>query len=280
MNDDEARAVLRAHGEEDIPERGRLRAELKARAAMYADQDDMADPAAADGAPVTAAAEPDLPGDGAETVAAERRPRRVTASRPGLRERLSGRASPGKGKPRKKAKHPRVPVDRITGMVWEALGRMAGAISPPVGRCMQLQAPVTGLVLEDIVKGTFADQVLQPLARAEEKGKAAFAVIAPPVLVLALEQAQQLPDNQRIPREAFLVPALREALALWGEVAEGKMEEQMARAAKMGPRYEQADALLAMIFAPPAAGPGTPPPGPDAEDDAAAKAQQMAGASA
>jgi hypothetical protein len=276
MNDDEARAVLRAHGEDDIPERGRLRAELRARAQHYADQD----AAEAEPGDVTTAA--DLDGE-PQAVAAERRPRRVRTPSPGLRERLSGRQRGGQGKPKRKAKprRPRVPVDRITGMVWEALGRMATPISPPVGRCMQLQAPVTGLVLEDVVRGTFIDTALQPLARAEEKGKKVFAVAAPPVLVFALEQAQHLPDAQRLPREAFLVPALREALALWDEVAAGKMEEQMARAEKLGPRYEQADRLLAMIFAPPAGGPATSPPPPGAaEDDEAARAQRMAGATA
>jgi hypothetical protein len=277
MDDEEARAILRAHGEEDIPERGRLRAELRARAQHYADQD----AAEAEGEPGDVTAAADLPGDGAEPVAAERRPRRVRTPSPGLRERLSGRQRGGQGKPRRKAKpkRPRVPVDRITGMVWEALGRMATPISPPVGRCMQLQAPVTGLVLEDVIKGTFVDTALQPFARAEEKGKKVFAVAAPPVLVFALEQAQRLPDAQRLPREAFLVPALREALALWDEVAAGKMEEQIARSEKMGPRYEQADRLLAMIFAPPTGGPATSAPPPEAaEDDEAARAQQMAGA--
>lgn len=274
----DVRAVLREHGHQP-PERGRLHQH------WYDLYDQIASGAAGpDGgglydAGVTAA---DFPEGEAESPAAERRPRRPRTPRSGLRERLSRAAGGGQGQKHAKAsqakpKRPRVPVDHIVGLVWEGLGRMFTPISPATGRCLQLQAPITGLVLEDVVRGTFADRALQPLARAEEKGKKVIAVAAPPMIVLALEQAQRLPDPQRMAREAVLIPMLREALVIWDEVAGDKLEEQLDRSAARGPAYERADRIMAQIFAPPtpagAGGHGTSP-----EDEAAAAAQaHMAG---
>lgn len=277
MSDDhdpaDIRAVLREHGHEP-PARGKLsQAWLDIYDAIRAGQDSQPPEGSYDGG-VTVADFP--PGeDEADTgeVPAERAPRKPRAKRQPLTERL--RAARGKPKPKGRAK-PRVPVDRVVGMVWEALGRMFTPLSPPTGRCLQLQAPVAGLILEDVVKGTVADRVLQPLARAEEKGKKVLAVAAPPMLVLAIEQAQALPDPQRMAREAFLVPMLLESLTLWDDVAGEKIEAQMARDAERGPARERAQRIMAMIFAPPtpAGSPGTSP-----EDETAARAQaDMAGA--
>ena len=274
MSDDPAdiRAVLREHGHEP-PARGQLgRAWLDIYAEIQAGQNGQPAPSDDDGVtvagPLPGDAEPDTDGP-----PAERRPRKPPATRKPLSERL--RAARG-GKPKRKVKHPRVPVDRVVGVVWEALGRMFTPLSPPTGRCLQLQAPVAGLILEDVVKGTVADRVLQPLARAEEKGKKVLAVAAPPMLVLALEQAQGLPDAQRLAREAFLVPMLLESLLLWDDVAGEKIEAQIQRDAERGPARERAEKIMAMIFAPPTAGAASPAP----EDEAATRAQAdaMAGA--
>lgn len=279
MSDDPAdiRAVLREHGYEP-PARGKLSADwLDKYASIQAGTDGSQVPGDDDPADVTAASYPD-PGPLAagEAMPAENRPRKTAAGRKPLSDRLKAARGGTRGRKRK-VKHPRVPVDRLTGVVWEALGRLFTPISPPTGRCLQLEAPVAGLILEDIVRDTAADRILQPLARAEEKGKKILALAGPPMIVLALEQAQQLDDAQRMAREAFLIPMLREALVLWGDVAGDKLEEQMARAAERGPSYERADELMALIFAPPTAGPATSPPAPEDEDDAAAEAQHMAG---
>lgn len=255
MDDSEAREILRAHGEEP-PARGRLNDEWKARATHYADQDD-----ASVDVGDTGAGEPPAPVTG---VPVEAQPRRVRVSRPALRDRVKGHQR----KRRPKRKHPRIPVDSLISSAWAALGGLAGNIDPPLGRCLVMQAPVSGLILEDLVKDTAVDRVLQPIARAEEKAEKALALFAPPAIVAALEVAQQLPEQQRKTREAILIPLLERSMVLWVRIAGDKIGQQLERAAEEEPAREKARQLLAMIFGPPA---GTAPPAP--EDDAAARAQ-------
>lgn len=269
----DVRAVLREHGEEP-PERGKLSAD------WYAKYDAIkAGTAPADGydAGVT---EADFPADEDETAAPpgpEQKPRKPRRTRPaasGLRDRLAGKGKPrGKGKP----KRPRIPVDRLIERGWEVLARLTTPVSPPVARCLEMQAPVAGLILEDVVKGTMVDRALQPIARAEDKGRKVAALAGPPMIVAALEQAQRLPDTQRQMREAILVPMLRESLVLLVEVAGEKVDEQMRRAEERGPAYAKADEYMAMIFAPPSPAAGG---GMSAEDEDVARAQAgaMAGA--
>lgn len=202
----------------------------------------------------------------------EARPRRVRTSRPTGRDRLraiQGRVVAGKGKPGKgRKKHPRVPVDRLIGRGYETLGRVFMRVSLPIGRCIQWQAPSAGLILEDAVRDTFVDRALQPIARAEHKAEAVAALAGPPVLIGMLQAAQGLPAEQRAMREAFIVPMLREAIALNIRVSGDQMEKMMQREQEEGPIYEQADRIMAGLFAPPSEP-------PSADDQAAAAAQAM-----
>ena len=253
MDDNEARAILHEHGE-DPPKRGRLAPKWHELAEGYR-------PGAADGdsydggtspedfgEPVSVAAPPpDTP-----TLPAERRPRKPRASRPTLRERVTS----AKGKPKTKGKpKPRVSLAPLIGHFWSGLGGLAAQIDVPVGRCVQMQAPVAGFIMEDIVKGTVADRALQPLARAEDKGKKAAALFGPALCVAGLEMAQRLPDPQRKAREAILWPMLIQMLILGEEVA-GEYAPAMAeRIEREGPAREHAEKLASLIFAQP---PGTP----------------------
>lgn len=287
MSDDDRdpadiRAVLREHGHEP-PARGKLSRDwLDIYDAIRAGQDGGPPPEGSyDGGVTVADFPPDEDEAAAGGVPAERAPRKPRATRKPLTERLKAARGKAKAKPKGKPR-PRVPVDRVVGMVWEALGRMFTPLSAPTGRCLQLQAPVAGLILEDVVKGTVADRVLQPIARAEEKGKKVFALAAPPAIVLAIEQSQaaviagRLTEQQYRAREAILLPMLQESLMMWDDVAGEKIEAQMARDAERGPARERAQRIMRMIFAPPTAGPGTPSP----EDEAAAAAQAAAMAGA
>lgn len=286
MDDSEARAVLAAHGI-PAPSRGRLRPDLRDQA------DELAKAGGGpeyDGGITEADFPPDdsppaelggeLGGElgaapGAEPASGERRPRRVRQAGPGIRGRITGTPPP---KSRSKAKgkkqeHPRVPVDGLIERTWEMLARMAMPVSPPVARCMAFQAPVAGLVLEDAVRGTFIDRGLQPVARAEDRAEKVVALIGPPMIVGALQAAQGLPDDQRMMREAILLPMLRETLAMQVRVAGDKIDRVMARNAERGPVYEQVDAMIKAIFEP-----LVPPPGAgDLEADEVARAQSMAG---
>jgi hypothetical protein len=164
-----------------------------------------------------------------------------------------------------------VPVDRLIGRGYEIAGRVMMQISPPIGRCIQWQAPTAGVILEARIRDTFVDRALQPLARAEDAGEAVFALAGPPVIIGMLQAAQGLPEEQAAIRVAFLMPVLREALAVNVRIAGEQMEAIAAKQTAEGPIYERVDRLIAMMFAPPS------PPGPDADDQAAAAAQHMAG---
>lgn len=252
LSDEDRRAILREHGHTP-PAKGKL-------SGHWRDLVDDIRTGAEPGSPepgesydagVTAAdfpdpaPEPDGAVEGTPVIPAERRPRRVKPQRPTLTGRLKG--ARGKAAARK-PKRPRVPVDRIVSRFWDVLGGLAGRVDPPLGRCLQMQAPVAGLILEDVVKGTMVDRALQPLARAEEKGEKVLALAGPPMLVLALEKAQGLPPQERAMREAVLLPMLEESLHLWTKIAGDKVAEKARRDAEDGPAREQVAELLAMIW--------------------------------
>ena len=254
MDDAQARALLREHGEEP-PARGRL--------APYwhemADELTSGIPAAApvgpeadeDFSPVAEAAPP--PDDDAGPGLTETRPRKVasrTRIRPSLKDRLSGGTGKGKA-PRKR--HPRVSTASLISSVWGALGGLAGQIDRPVGACLQMQAPVAGVVLDDVVRDTFADKALQPLARAEDKAKKVAAIVGPPLCVAGLEMAQQLPEPQRKAREAVLWPMLIQMLMLGEDVAGEYADKISERLADEAPRRERAERMASAIFAMPGA---------------------------
>jgi hypothetical protein len=143
-----------------------------------------------------------------------------------------------------KLKRPRISVDRIVGRGWEMLARIVQPVNLPIARVLEVQAPVAGLILDSIIKDTLFDKILQPMAQAEEKGEIAFALIGPPLLV-GLIQAK--PEMQ-----AVLVPALKEALRVWIDVAGPKIEIVKKRDAEFQEHYGQdIDNMIAMFFRPP-----------------------------
>lgn len=252
----EIRSVLREHGHA-VPARGRISAEDLERYSKLVNGGQAADPGPDAGdydAGVSAADFPDDPGgDGQAPPMTERAPRRPARGRKAgasLRDRLSGKQPGGAarpGKARKGRRLPRVPVDRLIERGWEVMARIAAPVSPPVSRCLAVQSPVAGLILEDVIRDTAADRVLQPLARAEEKAEKVIALVAPPVIVGALQAAQGLPEDQRMMRQAILVPMLRESMVLWVKIAGDKVTEKATRDAEMAPIYAKVDELMAFI---------------------------------
>lgn len=249
------RAILREHGH-NPPDRGKLSAADRDLARSYVNEP--ADPPAGEQTPPTAPAgdydggvtEADFPPeDEPPALPPERKPRRVRATRgPTLRERLGGKAKPAKGRPRRA----RVPVDGLISRMWDGFARMAAPVSRPLAVTLALQAPVAGLILEDEVKGTVVDRVLQPAARWEQRGEKVFALVGPPVIVLAMEQAQGLPEPQRSLRLAVLQTMLIEALTMWVKISGDKMEEAAARVAASEETRQQVAAIIAQIFTVPA----------------------------
>jgi hypothetical protein len=108
-----------------------------------------------------------------------------------------------------------------------------------------MQAPVAGMVLEDKVRDTLVDRVLQPLARAADGGNVAMAIIGPPLLIQILTMQPQ--------RVNQIVPLLRVSLRSWVQIAGEQMEkleqEEQVFEDKYGKRVdEMIEYLLAPMF--------------------------------
>ena len=242
MDDAEARAILREHGE-DPPKRGQLGGEWRERAEAYR--------AGAD--ELTAAGPlPDDAGAGQEAAAGEveHKPRRVRQARPTLADRLrAGRSKGGTRRRPARAKHPRVSVAEVCGSAWYGLARVAANVDIALSRCLQLQSGVAGEILEDIAKDTFVDTLLQPVARGAEKGKKAAALLGPPMLTTAIRAAEGLPEPQRSIRLAFLVPLLEESLVMMARVTGDMSKRVTAKIEEEAPLREMAKAQVQLIFA-------------------------------
>lgn len=265
QDDAEVRAVLRENGV-DVPSRGRISAANLARyqeitGSGFGDGGGLPPDPDYDGGVTDADFPPDEIEDTPAAVEPERKPRRVRQTRPagGLAARLRG----GKTKPAakgRKPKHPRVPVDRLIEHLWGLLARISEPIAPATSKCLQLEADVAGVVLEDIVRGTVVDRALQPVARAEEKGKKAAALAGPPLIVLGLEMAQGLPPEQRAARQMILLPMLREALALQVEIVGERAAEIAERASSRAETDAEVQKRMELILAPLMAGQPEPEP--------------------
>lgn len=162
---------------------------------------------------------------------------------------------------RAKSKKPRVAVSRLVSRGWEGLARLVANVNYPVSRVLQVQAPVAGALLEDVIKDTIVDKALQPLARAGEGGELMFALAGPPMIVAALTT----PQGQRPEMQAFLVPALKEALRSWIDVAGPRLKELEERDKQFQEQYgDQIDSMIASFFAPQEGAPYHPDENPNA----------------
>lgn len=279
----EKRAWLREAGYQ-VAEKGRLHPDLEAAFAA-AHPGGNGTPAAA-----AAAAGPDYP-DGMtedefadaelpESVAAELgADLDETSPRPPARRGAVGRRA-GRGwrfgrdrggqRRKSKAKKPRVSVEDVIAGGWRIMARVARPV-PPLQRTLKVQAPVAGLLLEDAIKGTMVDKLLQPLARAQVQGKVIAALAGPPVLVtvisMHLAQCQQAGAD---PNPVFMSATsemLRESLIIWMDVAGPKFEAALARERAFEQHYGQdVDAFMSWLFTPP----------PDPADDQAMAAEEEA----
>lgn len=198
---------------------------------------------------------PDVPPAEGPAETAERKPRRPRAPAAPARgwgARL-GFARDRKAKP--KAKVPRVSTDEIIGGAWRILARVAAPV-PPLQRTLKVQAPVAGMLLDDSVKGTALDPVLQVVARAQQKGKAVAALLGPPMIVTMLTlHIQKAAIAGQPPSPAvigFGTEALRESLMIWMDVAGPKFEAAMKREQDFEAQYGQSvDAMIEWLMSPP-----------------------------
>lgn len=177
-----------------------------------------------------------------------RRPPRTPPKRGWPWDRKGRRTGP-------RRKHVRMPVDEVISGGWRLMARLARPV-PPLERTLKVQSPVAGLLLEDVVKGTVVDVILQPLARFQRQGKAVAALAGPPLLVTAgsLHMQRQLQAGLE-PSPVFMGfihEALRESLMLWMDVAGPKFEEALKREREFEEHYgHDVDEFITWLFSPP-----------------------------
>lgn len=161
--------------------------------------------------------------------------------------KLSG----GKGKKKK----PRVSTEDLLGSVWRGMAKLAAPL-PPLQRTLRVQAPVAGLLMEDTVRDTAADVLLQPLARFAQQGKTASALLGPPVIVMGMTlHVQQRMQEGEQPNPLFMniaTEALRSSLMTWMDVAGPKFEIALAREREFEDKYGRSvDDFMAWLFSAP-----------------------------
>lgn len=200
---------------------------------------------------------PDVPGGQGDEAgpgnAPETRPRPLPKGRGGT----AGLRGLFGGKGKKKSKRPRVSTESMLSSIWRGAAKLAAPL-PPLHRTLRVQAPVAGLLLEDAVKDTALDLVLQPFARMAGAGKVIGALLGPPVFVTMMTfHVQQRAAAGLEPNPLFMSLAqegLRGALMTWMDVAGPKFEEAMKREREFEEAYgADVDQFMGWLFSPPAA---------------------------
>lgn len=146
----------------------------------------------------------------------------------------------------------RQPTDSVWQTIWVA-GGMALDHTPyyPVGRMLACQSSVAGPIMDEAIRDTIIDRLVQPLVAMGERGKAAGSLIGPPLLIGLMGTRPELTP--------MLMPLLRPLLAMMlAEMAPAiaaahKRDEKIAKLIyeefpDWGP--DPIEGLLEMIFAP------------------------------
>lgn len=124
-----------------------------------------------------------------------------------------------------KAPKRRVSLETVCAGGWSILAAAAAqAGHGPTSRVLAMQSPVAGVILEESLKGSVADRILQPLARSAATGSKVGALLGPPVLVSLLSAKPELAPQ--------VLPVLRLALRQWVLVAGPALKAQERKHAK------------------------------------------------
>jgi hypothetical protein len=182
-------------------------------------------------------------------------PKKPRAKSTGTGRARRGRFGFGKTGAAKGKKKPRVSTEDLLGSVWRGLAKIATPL-PPLQRTLRVQAPVAGLLLEEAVKDTAVDVVLQPFARLANQGKTVSALLGPPVIVTAMTvHVQQRMQQDQAPNPLFMSvasEALRSALMTWMDVAGPKFEIAMQREQEFEEKYgKSVDEFMNWLFSRP-----------------------------
>jgi hypothetical protein len=198
----------------------------------------------------TGAAPP--PGDTGEQ--APRPPARPAGS---VRKRVTGLFARDKKPGRRRA---RIPLDGFAENMWTDLAQVAPW--PPLQIILSVQGAYAATVFDDVVKGTFIDPLVQPVARADATLRALDGLLGPPLVTAMICVAgQQQTDGQGIPlfdtagwpvwdgRTKLMFGMLKYSLMQMSRVTDAKLEQIEEKAAEINERSASADRLIAMMFA-------------------------------
>lgn len=226
MSDNQDIRVWAAANGWDIQSKGRLAADVKA-AYEAAQNGHQPEP---EGEPMVITMTDEAPpADVTPAAPDERKPE--PPRKPGMFQR-----KPKETGPRRR----RVSIENILSSGW-ALGAMALARKPeaiPVARVLDLQAPVAGIIGEELLAGTLVDRILQPLARGGRKAELATALIGPPMLVGIMTARPEL--------HPVLRPVLKMTMMSWMELSEPAMRKVQKRQEAWAEKFGDVD-LDAMI---------------------------------
>lgn len=258
------RRELRDAGVEGIPDRGKLSAEhMDAWRRLREDTGTGFD------------TEPDEPADGPETP--EDRPRPPRAAR-GPRGGLFTRRQPRDRKRKTRSgRGGRISVATLIEDGWYQFAEIFEGV-PPLFRCLTMEAPFAGMLMEDAVKGTVIDLVLQPLARNEQRMNTIGGLVGLPLATAAAVQNAPAPGEEPGGRFKAAVYSMRLSARLLARAGVGKAEELAEHAEQVKARAREADRLVAWILTgevPPEDAPG--PAAAAQEDEAIARARALFG---
>jgi hypothetical protein len=206
-------------------------------------------------------------GDTGETP--PKRPRSTKPAAKGFRNPFAKKAA-AKGK----KSPPRVSTADLVGAVWRGAAKMVPL--PPLSRTLRMQSRVAGPIMDDVIRGTIVDPLLQPLARLAGQGKAVQALVGPPAFVTAIMvHTGQAAANGQEPNPfimAMAMEGLRSSLMAWMEISGPKFAEVAAEEAEMEAKHGMnVDAMIALIFSEPP----TTEADAEAEEAAILRAQGM-----
>jgi hypothetical protein len=171
-------------------------------------------------------------------------------------------------------KQPRVSTADLVGAAWRGAARMVPL--PPLSRTLRMQSRVAGPIMDDVIRGTVVDPLLQPLARLAGQGKAVQALVGPPAFVTAIMahtgQAAAKGEEPNPFLMAMAMEGLRSSLMAWMEISGPKFAEVAAEEAEMEAKHGMnVDAMIALIFSEPP----TTEADAEAEEAAILRAQGM-----
>jgi hypothetical protein len=166
--------------------------------------------------------------------------------------KLSDRFRRGKtsGKPKAKPKRPRTSTAELIGSAWRIAAKIAQPL-PPLYRTLRLQSVIAGPLLDDAVKGTLLDPILQPLARLSEAGQTVSALVAPNLAIGAmawhLHQTEGNPNPVVMQAcQEMLRHGLMAMMRVGGEAFAAELAREQADEERFGGSIDQ---IMAYILA-------------------------------